>query len=508
MKENTVRSSELIAKAEITSSNKSDNAAIHVHKFGGSSLATAECINRVATIIKQQCDVNDIIVVSANGKTTDNLFTLAQLAEKTVADNQLTKSTQETLFFALAALQQQQEQLISQLLNKDNAQPLILALTNDISQLKVWLMTSLKEHRNDILALGELWSARLLSALINEKVLPSYCIDARNFLVINNEQNCLVDDALSSEQFQQVRQANKLAIITGYISKDSQGNSCTLGRNGSDYSATIMASLVGAYNVTLWTDVNGIYSADPRIVPSAKKLQRLSNGVAKELGRLGNPVLHAKTLNPLINSLTKHHAHLHVASSFAPNIVGTEIGKFGEITEHELSVTHLNYLLFVRSTSFASKLITKAQCQFSCLCADEKKGFLVIQKAQVAALTQWAQDQNICVNVEPISIIAVVGHNVAQNTEIKISLQQSLAEISIVDIVEGENNHSIIALLNEPCTATLLNNIHHKIQCKESESTFYKHQNINDLGSICQKVEHSIQPSIIQNQEETKGIHQ
>ncbi len=438
-----------------TPKNNLEKHAINVHKFGGSSLANAQCIERVIEIIRQNCQLNDLIVVSANGKTTNSLFSLLTLAKDTIFTE------------ALVELEHQQIVLINELLNEQNAKQLTQLLSTDIVQLTQWLSNDLVQHRNDILAYGELWSARLLSALLNEKICPSNAIDARDFLVIDNEQECAVDHALSNAQLKTHLQFGKLAVITGYISKDSRGKTCTLGRNGSDYSATIMASLVGAFNVTLWTDVDGIYSADPRVVPNARKLHRLPNGVAKELGRLGNPVLHAKTLTPLVNESLSHHCHLHVASSFDAQVSGTEIGKFGHIAKQELSVTYLNDLLLAQSASFigegAADLFKKALIEFSPICADDKQGFIVINQNQQKALSQWLSSHHVEVAFKPVSIIATVGHKVAQRGDIKARFKRSLKSIQPLFLVASENNHSVIAILSEPCGTELLNNVHHDI---------------------------------------------
>ncbi len=437
-----------------TPQNKLEKHAINIHKFGGSSLASAQCIDRAVEIIRQNCQLNDIIVVSANGKTTDCLFSLLTLAETTDFTE------------ALAELEQQQIDLINELLNEQNAKQLATLLSADIAQLALWISCDLTQHRNDILAYGELWSARLLSALLNEKICPSHSIDARDFLVIDNEQECSVDHALSSAQLKKHLQFGKLAVITGYISKDSRGKTCTLGRNGSDYSATIMASLVSAFNVTLWTDVDGIYSADPRVVPNARKLHRLPNGVAKELGRLGNPVLHAKTLTPLVNESLSHHCHLHVASSFDAQVSGTEIGKFGHIAKQELSVTYLNDLLLAKSVSFIGEsagLLEKALIEFSPICADNKQGFIVINQNQQKTLSQWLASHDVEVTFTAVAIIATVGHKVAQRGDIKARFKRSLKSAQPLCLVDSENCHSVIALLPEPCSTELLNNVHHNI---------------------------------------------
>jgi len=421
--------------------------AIHVHKFGGSSLATAQCIERVVDIIRQNCQLNDLVVVSANGNTTDELFNIYQLALESNAE----------LLSAINNLQQTQAALITELLNSTSAARLIEDLSRDTEQLAAWLTNQPSDHQADMLAFGELWSARLLSAVLSEQVCPSYSLDARDFLVINNEKDCAVDNQQSSSKFQQNLQKGKLAVITGYITKNSQGETCTLGRNGSDYSATIMASLSGALNVTLWTDVDGIYSADPRIVPLARKLHRLPNGVAKELGRLGNPVLHAKTLQPLTN----HNTHLHVASSFAPEVSGTEIGKFGQIAKQELSVTSLNDLLLVKSTSLLGSLGEQAITEFSAICADIQQGFIVIAQEQQKSVSQWLASHDTEVSFTPVSILAIVGHGVVNQGDIQARFKRALKHTQTLHIVNSVSEHSVIAILNQNCTGELLNNIHH-----------------------------------------------
>ncbi len=421
--------------------------ATHVHKFGGSSLATAQCIERVVDIIRQHCQLNDIVVVSANGKTTDALFAIYQLAIEQDAGLQ----------DAIAQLQQNQAELIENLLSSANANRLAEYLLSDIQQITHWLTTAPEQHQTDLLSFGELWSARLLSAVLSEKVCPSYFVDARDFLVINNDQQCQVQNEISRAQFSQLVQRNKLAVVTGYISKDLQGDTCTLGRNGSDYSATIMASLTGALNVTLWTDVDGIYSADPRVVPTARKLHRLPNGVAKELGRLGNPVLHAKTLQPL----TDHSTHLHVASSFDHKISGTEIGKFGQIAKRELSVTFLNDLLLAQSDSFLGELGQQAQEQFAAICGDQQRGFIVIHQTQQKAVSQWLASHDTEVSFSSVAILATVGHKVVHHGDVKARFKRALKHEQPFAIVDSPNQHSLIAILTQPCSVELLNLVHH-----------------------------------------------
>ena len=425
--------------------------AVNVHKFGGSSLANYQCIERVVDIIRINCQLNDLVVVSANGKTTDHLFNILALANE--------KS--EKLANAIISLQTDQQFMIEQLLSVNGASLLIGLLKIDIKQLTHWLAIDVGDHYNDILSFGELWSARLLSAVLTERVCPSIAIDSRQTLVIDNEINCNINSKVSKKNLKEQLVNDRLAVITGYISKDEQGHTCTLGRNGSDYSATIIASLVGALNVTLWTDVDGIYSADPRVVPTARKLHRLANGVAKELGRLGNPILHAKTLKPLSNQASQHHTHLHVASSFASEVSGTEIGKFGQIAKQELSVTYLNDLILAQSTSFKGKSGEQAIQEFSVICADTNQGYIVIEQEQQKEVSQWLACHDTEVVFKSVSIIATVGHKVCQHRDIKARFKRALKSTQPLKLVNSENCHSIIAVLSEACSSELLNNVHH-----------------------------------------------
>lgn len=437
-----------LAELYALNENKLQKNAVNIHKFGGSSLANAACINRVVEIISKNCQLNDIVVVSANGNTTDQLFTLLQLA--------LTEP--QAITAQLEALEKQQQALINELLTIKAAQILQRQLQQDIKQLVQWLV-DVELHRNDILAFGELWSARLLSALLTTQVCPSYYLDARDFLTIDNEVACTVDETSSAAQFNLVQQPQKLAVVTGYIAKDTQGKTCTLGRNGSDYSATIMAALTNAANVTLWTDVDGIYSADPRIVPNSRKLHRLPNEVAKELGRLGNPVLHAKTLKPLQGKTI----HLHVASSFDANISGTEIGHFGQIAKQELSVTFLNDLLLVNSKLLQGEKALQAQKLFHCICIDEKQGFVVIKQEKQQALQQWLGAVDNEIHSKPCAIIAVVGYQVAKRGNIKARFKRALKNNQPLHILKQDKKHSIIAVLAQDCSVEVVNHVHHQV---------------------------------------------
>jgi bifunctional aspartokinase / homoserine dehydrogenase 2 len=424
-----------------------------VHKFGGSSLASVAAILRVLEIIAKHCRLHDLVVVSANGDTTDRLIKIYHQALEHAP----------ALANAIESLKRYQSDLITGLLTESNAAPLLSQLAADCEQLAVIAQAGAQNEPaiaySNCLAFGELWSSRLLAAVLAERVCPAQAIDARDFLVVNNAEQAQLVYALSQKQLTLLLPTQQLAVITGFIAKDQQGHTCTLGRNGSDYSATIVAALSQASQVTLWTDVDGIYSADPRIVPNARKLHRLPTQVAQELGRLGNPVLHAKTMQPL----EQHKTHLTVASSFAKQHQGTEIGEFGQIAQQQLSVTYLNDVLLAQAKSINSQ----HQAQLNALCAplyaDYQQGYLVITQSQQKALSQFLASSAEELIFTPISLVAVVGYQVAQRANIRAKFKRAVTDLRPLAIVATEPQHSLIALITQTCSAELVNQIHAKV---------------------------------------------
>lgn len=471
-----------------TESNQLAKQKVQVHKFGGSSLATTACIERVVAIIQNHCQLQDIVVVSANGDTTDALFEIIKLAREDSAE----------ISEAIHALEALQVELINSLLSADSASQLEEVLKADIKQLIDWLKEDVNSHENDLLAFGELWSARLLSKILEERVCPSDFIDSRDFLVIDDERSLVVEQSTSRNQFNALRASQKLVVVTGYICRDNAGKTCTLGRNGSDYSATIMASLAKAGNVTLWTDVDGIYSADPRVVPSARKLHRLPSGVAKELGRLGNPVLHAKTLRPL----TDHSTHLHVASSFDPEVTGTEIGKFGQIAKQELSVTYLNDLLLVTADCLKTDVGSRLLETIDVVCADLAGGLIVIKQELQKHVSQALASCDDEVKFSPVGILATVGHKVCKNGSIKARFRRSLKHIKPIAMLDSKSTHSVIAVIANGCSVEQLNNVHHDMT-KDARHIGLVVAGVGNIGECFI----DMLPSQIQTQTSLENLH-
>ncbi|MBQ4813405.1 bifunctional aspartate kinase/homoserine dehydrogenase II [Pseudoalteromonas luteoviolacea] len=293
-----------------------------VHKFGGSSLSSATRYKAVANIVLGQCQAGDCVVVSAAGKTTNTLVKLWQ---------SFTQQDDKAFNDILLQVENHQRQLLSELFSEQAAQALRDQLQDELVAIAKSANTRTL-HEATLLAHGELWSARLLAHLLNTLNVAATDVDARalftqhqgQLLHAQNKQACLsqIDNT-------------KINVVTGFIAADCNGNTITLGRNGSDYSATLLANYIDAESVSVWTDTQGVFSTDPRKVGTALKYPKVCRVQANLLARLGNPVLHAKTLSPLKDTNIK----LQVRSSYEPEIIGTEIVKQGYSKEKRFITT-------------------------------------------------------------------------------------------------------------------------------------------------------------------------
>jgi len=213
------------------------------------------------------------------------------------------------------ALRRYQCDLITGLLPAQQADGMIAAFIQDLERLAGLMENGISDASYaEIVGHGELWSARLMAAVLNQQGLDAVWLDARSFLRAERAAQPQVDEGLSFPLLQQLlaQHPGKRLVVTGFIARNLAGETVLLGRNGSDYSATQIGALAGAGRVTIWSDVAGVYSADPRKVKDACLLPLLRLDEASELARLAAPVLHAfkKAVDSAVNGCTAGHCNL------------------------------------------------------------------------------------------------------------------------------------------------------------------------------------------------------
>lgn len=288
-----------------------------LHKFGGTSLADADRYRAACEIILSQRSGERVaIVVSAMSGVTNALIEAVNLAAaQDDSYEQKLKDLENRHLETIAALQLQDTQLGE-------------TVVSDFSAIKevlrgVWITRLASERIIEFVSgHGELWSAQLLHAYLESGNHRSSWLDAREVLIVEPTTNSVTVDWETSKQKLHSRPLETdFLVITGFIASTHDGVATTLKRNGSDLSASIFGALLGADSVTIWTDVDGVFSADPRRVPDAVVIPELSYQEAAELAYFGAKVIHPNTMSPAIS----HNITVWIKNTFKPEAPGTRI---------------------------------------------------------------------------------------------------------------------------------------------------------------------------------------
>jgi bifunctional aspartokinase / homoserine dehydrogenase 1 len=273
-----------------------------VHKFGGTSVADASCIRRVAGIIGAQNSGNNLaVVVSAMKGVTDDLLGLVDKAAK-----------RQPVEATLKALRARHEKANVELLGAAGAKPIMEAFDKDLADIEsilkaLALVRAASNRSRDLVSgYGEIWSARQIAAFFKAELgngRDVMFLNARDVLVIEHTEMGPVTnwDASRPKLTAAIPSGFRgVAVITGFVAADKDGLPTTLGRNGSDYSASIFGALLDADEVHIWTDVDGVMSGDPRQVPEAKIIDEMTYSEAMELAYFGAKVIHPQTMAPAV----------------------------------------------------------------------------------------------------------------------------------------------------------------------------------------------------------------
>ncbi|MEM9531318.1 MAG: bifunctional aspartate kinase/homoserine dehydrogenase I [Pseudomonadota bacterium] len=286
-----------------------------VYKFGGSSVADADHYRRVADIAHQALGSPLVVVVSAMKGMTDSLFQLIETAE-----------SGQDYGPDLAAVCQRQREAFQSLVGEvpDSVETQFSDLA-DLLRGAALVRSADGPVRDAVSGMGELWSSRLLTEHLRQRDQDVAWLDAREFIVVHEgEMGPNVEWEASKKELIRTIAGQEPAIwvMPGYVARTPRGRSTTLGRNGSDFSAAIVGRLLDADEVHIFTDVDGVMSADPRLVPDARVLDAISFDEALELAYFGAKVIHPQTLGPAIAA----NIPVRIRNTFAPSKPGTRIG--------------------------------------------------------------------------------------------------------------------------------------------------------------------------------------
>jgi aspartokinase/homoserine dehydrogenase 1 len=435
-----------------------------VHKFGGTSLAGVPEFLRVAAILEQAAPGPVAAVVSAPAGITDALHALVRTAE---SDGDWPGR--------LGAVVARCRDLGMGLLEGGPRDAWLAALERDRADLHDVLKATALIGRAPpaVYALvaghGELWSARLLAATLAARGVDADWFDARDALtVVDSELGPTVDWESTRERFAASwSAAPAVRVVTGYIARDPHGGPTTLGRNGSDFTASIFAALLDAEEVIIWTDVDGVMSGDPRRIPDVSVIHELSWHEAMELAYFGAKVLHPRTMAPLVARAIP----VWIRNTARPEGAGTRIGEVGEdggvkgVTTIEgmallnlegaglIGVPGTASRLFeaLRSAGISVVLISQGSSEHSICCAVPQDDALRARAAVAQAFaTEMRAGQVEGVGlVHDCSILAVVGEGMRGLPGVAAKLFGALGRsgVNVRAIAQGASERNISAVI-------------------------------------------------------------
>ena len=295
-----------------------------VLKFGGTSVADADALQRLARLVRRAYQsTRTVVIVSALAGVTDALLTAADAAASGAGDPKRPRPE-------LDALIERHQAIATRLARPQGAAGLGIALARARAEIAELLNAIAREPerrpalRDEIAAYGERLSAALVTAVLGAADLPARYVDARRCLLTDAAHGRATPLFPQTEEHTRAELAPLLdgeliPVLGGYIGATPQGVTTTLGRGGSDYSAALVGAALGAREIQIWTDVNGVLTADPRVVADARTIPALSYAEAAELAYFGAKVLHPRTLQPA----TDHGIPVRICNSRAPGEPGT-----------------------------------------------------------------------------------------------------------------------------------------------------------------------------------------
>ena len=318
-----------------------------VMKFGGTSVADASAFENVAGIVGERIESRPVVVVSALSGMTDALIRSYELAQAGETDRALA---------SLLALFERHESIADALLDGDAAKQFIINLRlaeKEISELLGLVQADSSSLRDELLSFGERLSSALMTAVLRQQGVEATNVDARECILTDSQHGAA--SPIFGETFNRARavlepilESRQVPVLGGFIAATSSGVTTTLGRGGSDYTAALIGAALNADEIQIWTDVTGVLTADPRVVPQAQTVERMSYGEAAELAYFGAKVLHPKTIQPAIEG----DIPVRICNSNAPDARGTLVCAQTETSARTLkAIAHKKGVTTVQITS-------------------------------------------------------------------------------------------------------------------------------------------------------------
>lgn len=374
-----------------------------VMKFGGSSLASAERLRHTAELVSGYRALNPVVVVSAMGGVTNALLALAGAASQGVSQRQQVRDMVDDL------RRRHVDALTDLVHDQVAARPTLMAVEAMFTELRdmcmgVGLLGELSlRSRDRIAAYGEKLSSLLMAAALNGLGVPATAVSAEEIVVTDANFGAANPDMAATTARAAARiiplvNAGQIPVVTGFIGATPDGVTTTLGRNASDYSAGLMGAVLVASEIWIWTDVTGVMSADPRVVPTARTIPHLSYLEATELAYFGSKVLHPRTIVP---AAVEKGIPVRIKNTFEPESDGTLISAHSEEAPGVVkAITSINNLGLITLSGLGMLGVPGvAGRAFSAVAA---------QGANILMISQSSSESNVCFLVPALGVDGVL----------------------------------------------------------------------------------------------------
>lgn len=477
-------------------------------KFGGSSVANAENIQKTIQIIKNQSQENTVgVVVSALSGVTDSLIEAAHLA----AD------LNEEFRDVIKELEDKHLSLVKELIPVYEQSQWLSFVKRSFNEIEdicqgIFILGELTPKIKDRLtSFGELLSSNIIVAKLISDEESVVWADSR--LLIKTDQSytqAKVDFDLTNANLQEYIEENKAKIVMfpGFIASDELGNTTTLGRGGSDYTAAILASALNAKELQIWTDVSGMMTADPRLVRNAKPVKQISYKEAMELSHFGAKVIYPPTIHPVLNK----NIEVWIKNTFAPEEYGTLITQNERTsTENEtvaVGISNMSNIALltlegggmVGIPGFSAKL-------FQCLSEEKINVILITQSSSEHSITVAINDVDVeraenALNqkfsadlklnkLDPIkvekslAIIALVGDNMKNRSGVSGRMFSALGKnaVNIRAIAQGSSEKNISVVISNDDVRKAVNTLHEEFFESEIKQIHLYLCGVGNVGS-------------------------
>ncbi len=443
-------------------------SAFNVAKFGGTSVANFEAMSRCATIIENNPNTR-LVVSSACSGVTNILVELANGVQDQEHRAELLKDLAEI-----------HDSILAQLEDATEASSEVYGILDTVTSLaeaaSIQANTKLTDH---LVACGELMSTHILAQLMRERGINAVRFDIREVLRTDDNFGRAEPNVEAIAQLAQEKLIplclDSVVITQGFIGSDEEGNTTTLGRGGSDYSAALIAEGVKASGLEIWTDVPGIYTTDPRIAPKASPIPEISFSEASEMANFGAKILHPSTLVPAL----RHDIPVFVGSSKEPEKGGTWIRHQVESSPlfRALALRCNQTMVTLRSANmfhaygFLAKvfeILAKHKISVDLITTSEISVSLTLDQTDTSGgapqLPQAAREEleELCkVEVEhDLCLVALIGNKMSERKGYAKQVFGTLEDLNLRMICYGASPHNLCFLVNESVAKQAIKKLH------------------------------------------------